>query len=197
VHADFKPDNILIRESDHNIRLADFGTAFKKDEVIEHDIVSRYYRSPEIILGCKKGLEIDMFSFGCCLYEMATGKILLKSVDNNHHIKLILEIFGKFSNNSILKKSPLINEFFDSQFNFIEKLKEKETQNITTRVVNVKKCRNIKRELEVSYNCGSNNQKRKVVDELADLILKCIEIDPKERITPEKACLHPFFDDIF
>jgi serine/threonine-protein kinase PRP4 len=52
-------------------------------------LVSRFYRAPEIILGLDYNQAIDVFSFGTCLYELATGKPLLKSRDNNHHLKLI------------------------------------------------------------------------------------------------------------
>ena len=49
IHADIKPDNILINESQTIVKLADFGSAA---DATENDItpylVSRYYRAPEI-----------------------------------------------------------------------------------------------------------------------------------------------------
>ncbi|GLE03879.1 hypothetical protein PINS_up012790 [Pythium insidiosum] len=54
VHADIKPDNILLDEKQTMIKLCDFGSAFKVDEG-KHDptpyLVSRFYRAPEIVLG--------------------------------------------------------------------------------------------------------------------------------------------------
>ncbi len=36
-------------------------------------VQSRFYRSPEVILGLQYGCEIDMWSFGCILAELFTG----------------------------------------------------------------------------------------------------------------------------
>ena len=40
-------------------------------------IQSRFYRSPEVILGLPYGVGIDMWSFGCILAELYTGAFLL------------------------------------------------------------------------------------------------------------------------
>lgn len=74
IHADIKPDNILISQDTRVLKLCDFGTAFTVDEatVIEY-LVSRYYRAPEIILGYPYDTQIDMWSTGCTLYELFAG----------------------------------------------------------------------------------------------------------------------------
>ena len=59
VHADIKPDNILISEDLKQVKICDFGSAFYTDDPDSHIptpyLVSRFYRAPEIILGlpCK------------------------------------------------------------------------------------------------------------------------------------------------
>ncbi|XP_071454378.1 serine/threonine-protein kinase PRP4 homolog, partial [Hetaerina americana] len=63
LHADIKPDNILVNESKLVLKLCDFGSA---SHVAENEItpylVSRFYRAPEIILGIPYDFGIDMWS---------------------------------------------------------------------------------------------------------------------------------------
>lgn len=46
-----------------------------------HYIQSRFYRSPEVLLGIPYDLPIDMWSLGCILVEMHTGEPLFSGKD--------------------------------------------------------------------------------------------------------------------
>ena len=46
-----------------------------------HYIQSRFYRSPEVLLGIPYDLSIDMWSLGCILVEMHTGEPLFSGKD--------------------------------------------------------------------------------------------------------------------
>ncbi len=46
-----------------------------------HYIQSRFYRSPEVLLGIPYDLAIDMWSLGCILVEMHTGEPLFSGKD--------------------------------------------------------------------------------------------------------------------
>jgi len=101
LHADIKPDNIVVNSLDDPkyLKLCDFGTAMlQKDAEITPLLVSRFYRAPEIstslslspsqtsnddsrtshklVLGLPYNEAIDMWSVGCTLAELCTGKIL-------------------------------------------------------------------------------------------------------------------------
>ncbi|KAB0389146.1 hypothetical protein E2I00_001035 [Balaenoptera physalus] len=99
LHADIKPDNILVNESKTILKLCDFGSA---SHVADNDItpylVSRFYRAPEIIIGKSYDYGIDMWSVGCTLYELYTGKILFPGKTNNHMLKLAMDLKGKMPN---------------------------------------------------------------------------------------------------
>lgn len=72
IHADLKPENIMISKKTKDIKIIDFGSAIedlypKKSEVY---IQSRYYRAPEVLYGVNYGKEIDIWSFACIIYEL-------------------------------------------------------------------------------------------------------------------------------
>lgn len=49
IHADIKPDNIMVNANKTQLRLCDFGSACFNDETeITPYLVSRFYRAPEI-----------------------------------------------------------------------------------------------------------------------------------------------------
>jgi serine/threonine protein kinase len=74
-------DKITLKITD--IRLADYGTCIKFDENKYEEIHTRYYRSPEVIFGLKYNEKCDMWSMGCTIYELLTGKILFNPDDDN------------------------------------------------------------------------------------------------------------------
>jgi serine/threonine-protein kinase PRP4 len=49
VHADIKPDNILVNRTHNIIKICDFGSAmFDGDNEITPYLQSRFYRAPEV-----------------------------------------------------------------------------------------------------------------------------------------------------
>lgn len=118
MHADIKPDNILVNESKSVLKVCDLGSA---SDVSENDItpylVSRFYRAPEVILGLPYDCNLDTWSIACTLYELYTGKILFPGRTNNHMLLLIMELKGKF-NVKQLKKGRFTEQHFDEQMNF-------------------------------------------------------------------------------
>ena len=50
-------------------------------------IQSRFYRSPEVILGLPYSMPIDMWSFGCILAELYTGYPLFPGKDLIYSVK--------------------------------------------------------------------------------------------------------------
>ncbi|KAI1127924.1 kinase-like domain-containing protein [Nemania abortiva] len=130
IHADLKPDNILVNESRNVLKICDLGTAIdRSDAATAHTeitpyLVSRFYRAPEIILGMPYDYAIDMWSIGCTLYELYTGKILFAGDSNNQMLKAIMEIRGKFSA-KLYKRGELSHLHFDELGNFVSAEQDK------------------------------------------------------------------------
>lgn len=76
VHADIKPDNILVSDGFAQLKLCDFGSAFKENAP-DNDptpyLVSRFYRAPEIILGFEYDRAVDLWWVGACMHVWVCG----------------------------------------------------------------------------------------------------------------------------
>jgi len=102
------------------IKICDFGTAFfrnDKDSISDY-MQSRFYRAPEIILGCKVDTGIDMWSIGCTLFELYTGNFLFPGKNNNEMIRLFSETKGKF-NNKLMRTGKYVHRYFDNNQQFL------------------------------------------------------------------------------
>ena len=83
------------------VKLADFGSAFRESDPENCPtplLVSRFYRSPEIIAGYQHSTALDMWSLGCVLYEMYTGRVLFPGESNNEMLWLQMQLRGRLSN---------------------------------------------------------------------------------------------------
>uniref|UniRef100_A0ACB8ENC9 Cyclin-dependent kinase 2 n=1 Tax=Sphaerodactylus townsendi TaxID=933632 RepID=A0ACB8ENC9_9SAUR len=80
LHRDQNHQNLLIN-AEGAIKLADFGLASKAFGVpvrtYTHEVVTLWYRAPEILLGCKYySTAVDIWSLGCIFAEMITRRAL-------------------------------------------------------------------------------------------------------------------------
>ncbi|KAH7127548.1 kinase-like domain-containing protein [Dactylonectria macrodidyma] len=130
IHADLKPDNILVNESRNVLKICDLGTAIdRSDAATAHTeitpyLVSRFYRAPEIILGMPYDYAVDMWSIGCTLYELYTGKILFTGDSNNQMLKAIMEIRGRLTP-KLFKRGQLAGVHFDDMGQFVSVERDK------------------------------------------------------------------------
>jgi dual specificity tyrosine-phosphorylation-regulated kinase 2/3/4 len=76
------------------IQVIDFGSSCYENQRIYTYIQSRFYRSPEVILGSRYGLAIDMWSLGCIIAELLTGRPLLAGDDESDQMAAIIELLG-------------------------------------------------------------------------------------------------------
>ena len=113
IHADLKPDNILVSKDDRQIKVCDLGSAINLHENrdLTTYLVSRFYRAPEIILGMKPDFAIDMWSIGCTLFELWTGKILFPGKNNNQMLRVMMECRGGLSPKFLRKGAYSLDHF--------------------------------------------------------------------------------------
>lgn len=78
IHRDLKSQNILFTREGH-VKLTDFGVSTQLFSSLSRrntTVGTPYWMSPEIILNSTGGhnQEADIWSLGCCVYEICTGK---------------------------------------------------------------------------------------------------------------------------
>ena len=93
IHMDLKPENILIRNK--HLKIIDLGSSFIQQEGMKKDYVqSRYYRSPDVVFGLKTTTKIDIWSYGCIIYELATKTPLIPAKCSKDLVIYFTHILG-------------------------------------------------------------------------------------------------------
>ncbi|KAI5479041.1 dual-specificity tyrosine-(Y)-phosphorylation regulated kinase [Pseudohyphozyma bogoriensis] len=173
VHCDLKPENILLKHPAKSaIKVIDFGSSCFEHEKVYTYIQSRFYRSPEVILGMNYHMAIDMWSLGCIIAEMYTGYPIFPGENEQEQLACIMEVMG-VPEKYLIDRSNRKRLFFDST-------------GAPRPVVNSKGRRR---------RVGSKTlaQVLKSDDELfVDFIAKCLTWDPDRRLKPEPAMRHPW-----
>ncbi|XP_016349615.1 cyclin-dependent kinase-like 5 isoform X3 [Sinocyclocheilus anshuiensis] len=97
VHRDIKPENLLI-SSDDMLKLCDFGFARDLSESTDANyteyVATRWYRSPELLLGAPYGKAVDMWSVGCILGELSDGQPLFPGESEIDQLFTIQKVLG-------------------------------------------------------------------------------------------------------
>ncbi|XP_078382556.1 LOW QUALITY PROTEIN: dual specificity tyrosine-phosphorylation-regulated kinase 4-like [Oculina patagonica] len=174
IHCDLKPENILLRQRGQSaIKVIDFGSSCYEHQKVYTYIQSRFYRSPEVILGIPYNMAIDMWSLGCILAELYTGYPLFPGENEVEQLACIMEILGKPPSSVLDGNVPASRKrlFFDSKGNPRSMTNSKGRK----RQVNGKEL----------------NAALKTNDALfVDFINRCLDWDPATRLTPDEAIQH-------
>jgi len=119
LHADLKPDNILISAGHNMVKICDLGSAMYYPEEVEQTpyLVSRFYRAPEIVVGAKYGPPMDVFALGASIFELFTGKILFPGKSNNDMLKCFMDYKGKLPK-GLVKNGLTWKQHFDENMDF-------------------------------------------------------------------------------
>jgi serine/threonine protein kinase len=182
LHRDLKPSNILVTSScDVKIcdlglaRYVDYSKATKKDgaggvdefvELTEY-VVTRWYRSPEILLdGCRYDKPSDLWSAGCILAELLGRKPLFPGSSTTNQLNKIFNILG----------TP------DSAY--VSRIHKAAAQKWMHRQ---------RRRARIGFAELYPNANVQALD----LLDKMLTYDPKRRITAAQALRHPYLKEAF
>ncbi|CZT01380.1 related to putative dual specificity protein kinase pom1 [Rhynchosporium agropyri] len=173
IHCDLKPENILLAHPMHSeIKVIDFGSSCFENEKVYTYIQSRFYRSPEVILGMTYGMPIDMWSLGCILAELYTGVPIFPGENEQEQLSCIMEVFGP-PGKHLIDKSTRKKLFFDSlgkpRLTVSSKGRRRKPSSKT---------------LQQVLKCDDES--------FLDFLTRCLRWDPDNRMKPEEAVRHEF-----
>jgi negative regulator of the PHO system len=117
LHRDLKPQNLLINHKGA-LKLADFGLARAFGipvNTFSNEVVTLWYRAPDVLLGSRTyNTSIDIWSAGCIMAEMYTGRPLFPGTTNEDQLQKIFRLMGTPSERSW----PGISQFPEYKPNF-------------------------------------------------------------------------------
>jgi len=115
IHCDLKPENILLKNLESPIiKIIDFGSACDERQTVYTYIQSRFYRSPEVLLGLPYSSAIDMWSLGCIVVELFLGLPLFPGSSEYNQVSRIVEMLGN-PPNWMIEMGKQAGDFFEKR----------------------------------------------------------------------------------
>ncbi|WJX93360.1 dual specificity protein kinase yak1 [Trifolium repens] len=218
IHCDLKPENILLCTSSvkqAEIKIIDFGSACMENRTVYSYIQSRYYRSPEVLLGYQYTTAIDMWSFGCIVAELFLGLPLFPGASEFDLLRRMIEIIGGQPPDYVLRDAKNTSKFFKcigslQNIEISEGSKngrvyqalteeEYEARDLKKPSIGKEYFNNMNLEAIVTnYPYRKNLPKEDIAKEkqtrlaLIDFLRGLVEFDPAKRWSPFQASKHPF-----
>lgn len=206
IHCDLKPENILLKALDTaQLKIIDFGSACQLHYPVYSYVQSRFYRSPEVLLGWPDyDSKIDMWSLGCVAGELFLGIPLFPGQNEMNMICRIVEMLGDMPDR-FLRRCRQTTKFFncprgeygeDMHVFQLKSVAQYEQENSTTlpqwkRFFKEKKLRDI----IMTYpprTAEPHTEEIALRESLIDLLNGMLRVDPRDRWAPGEALQHPF-----
>jgi len=187
IHGDLKPENILLRQYGRSgIKVIDFGSSVYTDGKLLTYVQSRFYRAPEVILGLHYDTAVDMWSFGCLLAELVLGYPILPGHNEDDQMALIIEMLGMPPHYLLMGTRDRGSRFIScttGQPRYIMRLGLEANERVSARGPPGSR--------DVSLLLTPHLREHQDIL-MIDFIKRCLQWDPRQRITASMALRHPW-----
>ncbi|KAI8997965.1 Pkinase-domain-containing protein [Gaertneriomyces semiglobifer] len=175
MHRDVKPHNVMIDHEKKQLRLIDWGLAefYHPGQEYNVRVASRYFKGPELLVDFQMyDYSLDMWSLGCMFASMIFRKEpFFHGHDNYDQLVKIAKVLGT-----------------DELFAYLDKYNIELEQRFDTLLG-----RYARKPWRTFVNA---NNERYISDEALDFLDKLLRYDHQERLTPQEAMMHPYFDPV-
>ncbi|MBM3207412.1 MAG: serine/threonine-protein kinase, partial [Chlamydiae bacterium] len=192
IHCDVTPANIMVESiSPLKIRLSDFGCCEEGNKQNQESdyIVTRWYRPPEIVLGCPYGPPVDMWGVGCTLFETHSRNYLFAGDFNKHMFYLHAGLIGPipisfFESIPVQIRTKLPVVLIDNQYHFT--FDEKKLNHL---LLSKQKFDHF---FPKNSSGSSSSEDDSSGSDFREFLKNIFTWSPEERLTPSQALMHPF-----
>lgn len=162
------------------VKIFDFGSSCKQAELVRSQTQKLSYMAPEIVLGSSYGPSVDVWSAGCIIVELFTGKPLFPATDETDLLvkfietlgmppKSVVEMMSDFQSKTTKKSAPKRNRFFGDD----------------GRLLNVAR-------QPVPFKNRLTSILKSSDTMMIDFLTKCFEWDKTKRLSAAKLIKHPW-----
>ncbi|KAK2956488.1 putative serine/threonine protein kinase [Blattamonas nauphoetae] len=202
IHSDLKPENLLLDHCLPFIRVIDFGSAAYEGYTVFSYVQSRYYRSPEVILGLPYDCRVDMWSVGCIAAELFIGHPLFPGCHEHDQIFRITNMLGPFPS-EMVKMGKKSGKYYVSdptqphgyRFATNEEYSKRANPSKQPRAYGyVQPTLDLTIEAHQKLHSPTHISLINTPEYLVylDFIKRCLAYNPYDRMTPLEALSHPF-----
>lgn len=210
IHCDLKPENILLKSLNSPvIKVIDFGSACHELQTVYTYIQSRFYRSPEVLLGLPYTSSIDMWSLGCIVAELFLGLPIFPGTSEYNQLSRIIDTLGT-PPNWMVEMGKASFQFMEMQLDeygrkrYVLKSRKKYSEEFQTKEEPSKQyfpSTNLN-EIIMNYPLPRQRMSQQGIqkemsdrESFLDFVKGLLNMNPFERWTPHQAAMHPFITE--
>lgn len=166
------------------VKIIDFSSSCKQNQLIQNDAPNRCYSAPEIVIGSSYSTASDVWSAGCIIAELFIGRPLFQADNETELMCRFIETLGQ----------PPLN-VVESQCDFQPKTAKKSSSQKKRLFGDEGRLLNMPRQ-PVPFKTRLTSILKSSDTMMIDFLTKCLEWDKNKRMSAAKLCKHPWISGI-